>query len=251
MEKDNKKDFSNYLADSSTLISFALAFIALIVPTFRGDDFFKRLISFDIDGLMIYQSIFVILSSTCAFVIFYTINRLLSVSKVRSKLKKYGYYTLTLLAISSMSFCLREVYAPSNSMSSLFLNEDGRIIYSKIQTEAGVEFEVISCNGSGSQVTCEIQLRNISDEDVEIYGLKNSIAYNENNIKSSIERVTLENNKLSNSTFLMTKLSTSNVKLFFSFDTAAISKSIKKLTLPLNYTANDRKVIFRNVDIQR
>lgn len=248
--KNEKKNLREYMSDSNTLISFLLTLLAVLAPTFRGSDFLKQLIQLNIDGLLLYQAIFAFLALVAAFAILFTVNRLVSHAKVRNTWRRYGYYVFVFAMLGALSLSLREFYAPSSSLSNYFLEKEERINYASVQVEAGLEIELEYCSRSGSQVTCNLDVRNVSNEDLEVSGVGDTRIFDQENTKAELERIHVANEFIrSYQKISLTKKSSTSLKLFFKYPTESNPTLIKKLSFNLDYSEGRRALAFRNIAI--
>jgi hypothetical protein len=249
-DNPEKVQFRNFISDSNTLLTFLLTLLAILVPSFQSTDFLRQLLLLEIDGLLLYQATFALSALLSAFLILFIVNRLVSMNKSRSNLKKYCYYTFVFVLLGSLSLSLREFYAPSSSFSDYFLKEEGRVNYSMVQVEAGIEFEVDYCTKSGSQVVCNLEVRNVTNEDLEVDGLNKTRMLDQENSNAKLERVHYANEFIRSSRSLqLTRKSSASLKLFFKYPTSANIVMIKKLSFDLDYSNGDRVITFRNVPI--
>jgi uncharacterized membrane protein YidH (DUF202 family) len=251
-QSTNKRDLREYMSDSNTLLTFLLTSLTIIVPTFSGTDFLKQLIKLDVDGLILYQCVFAILAVSSSFLILYTVSRLLSVSKERSRVKKYSYYTFIFFMLAMLSLSLREFYAPSGSFSDYFLKKEGKVIYSLVQEEAGVEFELETCSKSGTQVICNLIIKNTSDEDLIIKNLNNTYMFDQNNNEAKLERIHIADDFIeSYKDIQLTRRSAANLRFYFKYSKNAAPSMVKKLNMKLKYSEGYREITFRNIQIER
>jgi hypothetical protein len=227
-----------------------LTLLAILVPTFQSSDFLRQLFLLDINGLLLYQAVFALIALLSAFLILFIVNRLVSKNKARSSLNKFCYYTFVFILLGSLSLSLREFYAPSSSFSGYFLKAEGRINYSMVQVEAGVEFELDNCTKSGSLVVCNLEIRNVTNEDLEVDGLNNTKMFDQENTQAKLERMHFANEFIRSSRSLqLTKKSSASLKLFFKYPTKSHTTLIKKLGFSLDYSEGDRIITFRNIPI--
>ena len=249
-QKTEKKNLREYMSDSNTLLSFLLTLFAILVPTFRGSEFLKEVIQLNIDGLLLYQAIFAFFALLSAFSILFIVNRLVSNVKTRSAWSRYGYYTFVFIMLGTLSLSLREFYAPSSSFSNYFLEKEQRINYALVQVESGVEIELEFCSKSGSQVICNLVIRNVSNEDLEIRGIGWTEIFDQENTKAELERVHIANDFIrSNQKISLTKKSSTNLKLFFKYPSESNPTLIKKLSFNLEYSEGKRNIAFRNIAV--
>lgn len=250
LEKKKSGGFFHFIAELSVIQSIALTAIAVLFPTFKNVDLLSQIRSWDFDGLFLYQSGFALLAAFAAFSIVYMISVLATSDKACSFVKRYIFYVLTFFMIYLFSVSLREFYAPTSSFTSWLLGKEIKVNYGLVQVESGVEFEALTCSKSGRLIKCNLDVKNTTEDDLNVTRFDRVSLYDQSNSKGKLEKVVFDGSSVGRwDKIHLTKKSTTSLSIYFNMPEKSLSELVKKLEINLHYFGNNRLVTFRNLDL--
>ncbi|GGA87867.1 hypothetical protein GCM10011369_32430 [Neiella marina] len=240
----------NLVAELSVVQSFIITVVAVLFPTLKNIDVISQIKAWELDGLFVYQIAFAVLATLSAFLILYMVSVLATSDKACTVFKKYFFYTLTCLLIFVLSLSLREFYAPTSSFTSYFLGKELNVNYSLVQNEAGITFEVVTCSKSGRLIKCNLEVSNVTSDDMNVGRFDRVSLYDQNNNQGNREKVIFDGKNVGRwDKIHLTKKSSTKLSLYFNMSDKASAELVKKLDINFHYFGNDRRVTFRNLEL--